>query len=62
MREHMSLRDLADDEVRRDAAHELSRAEAAGDAELAAWARKWGRPALAAIEAATPDLDWGDCA
>jgi len=58
--EFLSSRDLVDEEARRDAVHELGRAEAAGDGALAAWARKWGRAALAAIEAMTPDLDWGD--
>lgn len=49
MSEKLSRLDLADEEVRADAAHELRRAEAAGVVALAAWARKWACPAMDAL-------------
>lgn len=51
MSELLSRCDLTDEEVRKDALHELARAEAAGEAALAQWARTWGRAALAALAA-----------
>jgi hypothetical protein len=50
-----TLTDLTDDRNLVDAEHELTRAESAfqqggGHAPLLAWARKWGRPALIALQ------------
>ncbi len=55
-----SLTDLTDDRNIEDAAYELDRAEAAGEAALAAWARKWGRDAIDALRDFEPVTSLGD--
>jgi hypothetical protein len=59
-----SLHDLTDEENIKQAAFAFDRAERAGDAALAAWAREWGRHAVVAltgardeVAAATDDAD-----
>lgn len=55
-----SNRDLTDREVVADAAADLRRAEqAGGEAQMAAWARKWAAAAVQALEAAA-DAAWAD--
>lgn len=44
-----TLHDLTDYEVVKDCNHELQKAEAAGEAAMAAWARTWGRAALVVL-------------
>lgn len=52
-----TMRDLTDEEVIKDAEHELARAETVD--QLAAWARKWGGASIQALRelADTADVD-----
>lgn len=55
MSEVLSRRDLSDEEVARDCAHQFRRAELSGSAsELVRWARSWGWPLVRFVETEGP--------